>query len=147
MTWGRKMRKPVLRRLATPVALFLAATGLNLLLPDVADAGRQINNTTRTSVNRNVNVNQNVNVNRHVDVDVDVDRNWHPVATAAVTTAAVATTAAVTSAVVGSMVHSILPSCVPVVINGITYQQCGTTWYQPQYVGSSVQYVVIAPPR
>jgi len=141
------MRKPLLRKLVTPVALLAGAAGLNLVLPDVAHAGRQINNTTRTSVNRNVNVNQNVNVNRHVDVDVDVDRNWHPVATAAVATAAVATTAAVTSAVVGSMVHSIPPSCVPVVINGITYQQCGTTWYQPQYVGSSVQYVVIAPPR
>ena len=38
------------------------------------------------------------------------------------------------------------PSCVPVVINGITYQ-CGSTWYQPQYAGSTVQYVVIAPPR
>ena len=141
------MRKPLLRKLVTPVALLAGAAGLNLVLPDVAHAGRQINNTTRTSVNRNVNVNQNVNVNRHVDVDVDVDRNWHPVATAAVATAAVATTAAVTSAVVGSMVHSIPPSCVPVVINGITYQQCGTTLYQPQYVGSSVQYVVIAPPR
>jgi len=141
------MRKPIVRSLTAPVALLLGATGLNLALPGVADAGRQINNTTRTSVNRNVNVNQNVNVNRHVDVDVDVDRNWHPVATAAVTTAAVATTAAVTSAVVGSMVHSLPPACTAVAINGIIYQQCGTTWYQPQYVGSSVQYVVIAPPR
>src|SRR5262245_55777020 len=143
------MRKPLLRKLTTPVALLAAAAGLNLALPDVADAGRQINNNTRTSVNRNTNANRNtnVNVNRNVDVDVDVDRNWHPVATAAVATAAVATTAAVTSAVVGSIVHSVPPSCVPVVINGITYQQCGTTWYQPQYAGSSVQYVVIAPPR
>jgi hypothetical protein len=121
------MRKPIPRKLATSVALFLAAAGLNLALPDVADAGRQVNNTTRTSVNHNVNVN----------------RNWHPVATAAVATAAVVTTAAV----VGSIVHSVPPSCVPVVINGLTYQQCGSTWYQPQYAGSSVQYVVIAPPR
>ena len=25
------------------------------------------------------------------------------------------------------------------------YQQCGSTWYQPQYVGTSVQYVVVSP--
>ena len=139
------MRKTIVCKLTTPVALLAAAAGLNLALPDVADAGRQINNNTRTSVNRNttVNRNTNVNVNRNVDVDVDVDRNWHPVATAAAVTA----TVAVTSAVVGSIVHSVPPSCVPVVINGITYQQCGTTWYQPQYAGSTVQYVVIAPPR
>jgi len=141
------MRNPILRKLSTPAALSLAAAGLSLAPPEVADAARQINNTTRTSVNRNVNhnvnVNQNVNVNRHVDVDVDVDHGWNPVAGAVVATAAVATTAAV----VGSVVHSVPPSCVPVMINGMTYQQCGSTWYQPQYVGSTVQYVVIAPPR
>jgi len=27
------------------------------------------------------------------------------------------------------------------------YQQCGGVWYQPQYVGTSVQYIVINPPR
>ena len=31
--------------------------------------------------------------------------------------------------------------------NGISYSQCGSTWYQPQYYGSSVQYVVVNPPR
>jgi hypothetical protein len=133
------MRKSIFRRLTAAAGVLVAANGLNLALPDVADAGRQVNNNTRTSVNRNT----NVNVNRSVDVDVDVDRNWHPVATAAAVTA----TVAVTSAMVGSIVHSIPPSCVPVVISGMTYQQCGSTWYQPQYVGSSVQYVVIAPPR
>ncbi|GAB7127692.1 hypothetical protein JCM19000A_21990 [Silvimonas sp. JCM 19000] len=67
----------------------------------------------------------------------------HPVATAAAVTA----TVAVTAAVVGSIVHSIPPSCTAVIVNGLTYQQCGSTWYQPQYVGTSVQYVVINPPR
>jgi hypothetical protein len=28
----------------------------------------------------------------------------------------------------------------------MTYQQCGGTWYQPQYVGNDVQYVVVNAP-
>ncbi|MFP6559095.1 hypothetical protein WJ542_12360 [Paraburkholderia sp. B3] len=28
----------------------------------------------------------------------------------------------------------------------VTYEQCGPTWYQPQYVGTQVRYVVVAPP-
>jgi hypothetical protein len=52
---------------------------------------------------------------------------------------------AITSAVIGSIVYSVPPSCVTVV-NGIAYQQCGSTWYQPHYVGSSVQYVVVNQP-
>jgi hypothetical protein len=27
------------------------------------------------------------------------------------------------------------------------YQQCGSYWYQPQYSGTTVQYVVVNPPR
>lgn len=38
-------------------------------------------------------------------------------------------------------------NCVPVIINGISYQQCGSTWYQPQYVGTTLQYVVVVAPR
>jgi hypothetical protein len=68
---------------------------------------------------------------------------YHPVATAAVANAAVVTTAAV----VGSIVHSIPPSCSAVMVNGVTFQQCGNTWYQPQYSGTTVQYVVVNPPH
>ncbi|MDH5833577.1 hypothetical protein [Luteimonas kalidii] len=107
------------------------------------------------SANRNINSNRNVdrnrNVNRNVNVDVDIDDRgcchhdyWdHPVATAAAVTA----TVAVTSAVIGSIVYSVPPSCGTVVVNGIAYQQCGSTWYQPQYAGTTVQYVVVNPPR
>jgi hypothetical protein len=66
------------------------------------------------------------------------DNDYHPVATAAAVGAAVA----VTSAVVGSMVATVPPSCVPVNYGGMVYQQCGSTWYQPQ----GAQYVVINPP-
>jgi hypothetical protein len=43
-------------------------------------------------------------------------------------------------------VYSVPPSCVTTVVNGMTYTQCGSTWYQPQYYGNNVQYVVVAPP-
>ena len=102
------------------------------------------NNTRSTSVNNVSNRNTNVNVNKNVNVDVDRrggggwDNDYHPVATAAAVTAAVV----VTSAVVGSMVRTVPAGCVPVNYGGYVYQQCGSTWYQPQ--GS--QYVVINPP-
>ena len=131
-------------------------------VPADALAGKPVKNDTRTSVNRNTNVNNNrntnvnnnkntnvnvnsnknvnVNSNRHVDVDVDVDRGFHPVAAVAAV--------AVTAAVIGSMTPSLPPSgCYPVQVGPTLYQQCGSTWYQPQYVGTSVQYVVVAPMR
>lgn len=105
--------------------------------------------STNRNVNRNVNREQNVNVNRNVNVNVDYDdhnhwNDWddHPFATAAAVTAGVA----VTSAVIGSIVNSVPPSCVTTVVNGIAYQQCGSTWYQPQYSGTNVQYIVVNAP-
>ncbi|WP_028225111.1 DUF6515 family protein [Paraburkholderia ferrariae] len=53
----------------------------------------------------------------------------------------------VTAAVVGSIVATLPPSCGTVVVGGVAYEQCGATWYQPQYVGTQVQYVVVAPPQ
>lgn len=116
-----------------------------------AGGGRdvQVNNSqrdVRTSNVRNTSVN-NVNVNRNVNVDVDRrgggwNDNYHPVATAAAVTA----TVAVTAAVVGSVVRSVPPNCSPYNYNGMVYQQCGSSWYQPQYVGNDVQYVVVNPP-
>lgn len=109
----------------------------------------QVNNSrtdTRTNNVRSTSVN-NVNVNKNVNVNVDNNRgccnngwdnDYHPVATAAAVTA----TVAVTSAIVGSIVNAPPPGCVPVNYGGYVYQQCGSTWYQPQ----GTQYVVIAPP-
>lgn len=45
------------------------------------------------------------------------------------------------------MVTTLPPACSVVMMNGFTYQQCVSTWYQPTYAGSSVSYVVISPPR
>jgi len=140
------------------------ATAVLTALPGVAVAGREVKNNTRTSVNKNSNTNRNTNVNRNtntnvnrntnvnvdknvnvnthrnVDIDVDVDRGWNPVATVAAV--------AVTAAVVGSVVNTLPPSgCYPVQIGPTLYQQCGSYWYQPQYYGTTVQYVVVNPPR
>ena len=113
----------------------------------VNNASRDVraNNVRSTSVNnvsnRNVNANKNVNVNVNSNRGCcggGWDNDYHPVATAAAVTA----TVAVTAAVVGSMVRTVPANCVPVNYGGMIYQQCGSTWYQPQ----GGQYVVINPP-
>lgn len=97
--------------------------------------------TSRTSVNGNTQINRNVNVSRNVNVDVDRDY-YRPGAAMAVAAGA----AVVTAAAIGSVAYSVPSSCVTVVQGGATYQQCGNTWYQPQYAGTSMTYVVVAPP-
>jgi hypothetical protein len=160
MTTSIAQGTPVQCTAVAPVRWLAPALAATLLLGfslnAAADRNRTVQNNTRTSVNKNTNVNSNrnnnvnvnsnkntnvnVNSNRHVDVDVDVDRGFHPVAAVA--------TVAVTAAVIGSMTPSLPPSgCVPVMVGNVMYQQCGPNWYQPQYVGSSVQYVVVAPIR
>lgn len=116
----------------------------------VNNASRDVraNNVRSTSVNNVSNRNVNVNANKNVNVNVNNNRggccgggwdnDYHPVATAAAVTA----TVAVTAAVVGSMVRTVPANCAPVNYGGMIYQQCGSTWYQPQ----GGQYVVINPP-
>jgi hypothetical protein len=117
------------------------------------NANANVNRNANANVNRNtnLNVNQNTNVNVNRDVDVNVNHNgggygygccYQPGIGAAV-----AATAVATAAVIGTIVNGLPPSCTMVAINGISYQQCGSTWYQPRFSGSSVTYVVIAPPR
>jgi len=101
------------------------------------------NNNVNSNRNVNANINRNVNVNVHHDVDVHHSYYgggccYHPVAVAAAVTA--------TAMVVGSIVYSLPPACSVVVMNGLTYQHCGSTWYQPQFVGTSTTYVVVAAP-
>jgi hypothetical protein len=115
---------------------------------DSSQTDARANNVRSSSVNNvNSNRNTNVNANRNVNVNVDNqggccgggwDNDYHPVARAAAVTGAVA----VTSAVIGSMVRTVPANCVPVNYGGMVYQQCGSTWYQPQ----GGQYVVINPP-
>ncbi len=117
--------------------------------------GGNFRSSAQTNVNRNYNVNRNTNIN--VNRNVNVNNNYyhggggyynngccyHPVATAAAVTAA----AVVTAAVVGSMVQSIPPSCTSVIVNGLAYQRCGSTWYQPQFYGTTTTYLVVNAPQ
>ncbi len=104
-----------------------------------------VNRNVGGSVNRDVNVSRNVNIDRDVDVNVrrgyyeGWDDHWHPLAAAAAVTA--------TAMAIGSMVRTLPPSCSTVVVNGVSYSQCGSTWYLPQYSGTTVQYVVVNAPR
>ena len=115
------------------------------------NVNRNVNQNRNVNVNQNRNVNRNVDIDRDVDIDVDVDHHhgccysgYH----SGWGTAAAVTAAAVTTAiVVGSVVNTLPPSCTVVVVNGFTYQQCGNTWYQPQFVGTSTSYIVVNPPR
>lgn len=150
------------RTFCAPVAVALAAL---LCGPAAAHAQRvartSVNRSASASIdrsanfNRNVDVNRNADINRNVDVnrnaDVDVDRGvwggyggccYHT----GVGAAAVATSAAVTAAVVGTRVNTLPVGCTAVVAGGVTYQQCGSVWYQPQFVGTSTTYVVVRAP-
>ncbi len=107
------------------------------------NSNRNVNRNT--NVNRNVNRNTNVNVNRGRNVNVDVDvnhRRGYGVGSAIAVGAAVA----VTAAVVGSIIHTLPSGCQTVVRNGIAYNQCGSVWYEPQYSGNNVTYIVVNQP-
>lgn len=119
--------------------------------------GGNTNRNTNVNQNRNTNVNTNVNRNTNVNVNRDVDVNvnhyggygyggccYHPVATAAAVTAATVATAAVVGSIVTAA--SMPTGCVTTVVGGVAYQQCGSTWYQPQFVGGATQYVVVTHP-
>jgi hypothetical protein len=72
-------------------------------------------------------------------VHVDVDRNWgYPVGAAA---AAVGTAIAV-----GAIVSTLPPNCTTIVADGVTYRNCGGTYYVPSYDGPNVVYEVVPSP-
>jgi hypothetical protein len=117
--------------------------------------GRNVRTNASSNVNRGANVNSNRNVNRNTNVNRNVNVNvngggygyndgwdYHPVARGMAFGAA----AAVTAAAIGSVVYSVPPSCSTVIVNGVSYSQCGSTWYAPRYAGTTVEYVVVNPP-
>jgi len=117
------------------------------------NANRNTNVNSNKNVNANINHNVNANVNRNVNVNVHNDVYVHGGYYGGGccyhnnTAAVVAATAIVTAAVIGSRVNTLPPACSVVIVNGFTYQQCGSTWYQPQFVGTSTTYLVVAAPR
>ena len=140
-----------------PVPL-LAVSLFALAVAPVGADRMAARNTTRTSIqhnsggrsNVNVNRNTNVNVNRNTNVNVNVNNNrgyygggyYHSGPSVGGVIAATVATAIV----VGAIVNSLPPNCTTLMLNGLTYQNCGGTYYQPQYQGSSVTYVVVNHP-
>ena len=58
----------------------------------------------------------------------------------------------VTGAIIGSTMTAAAfsaqaKSCSTLVVSGMTYYQCGSTWYQPATQGSQVTYIVVNPPK
>lgn len=105
---------------------------------DIRGGGNRIN-TGDVNIDRNVNVNGG-------DWDHGggwYDNDYHPIAAGVAFGAA----AAVTSAAIGSMYYSLPPSCSPYPYSGYTYYSCGGVYYQPQYQGSTVTYVVVDEPH
>jgi len=49
-------------------------------------------------------------------------------------------------AAIGSLAYSLPGGCSPYTYGG-PYYQCGNVWYQPQYQGSNVTYVVVDSPQ
>jgi BRCT domain type II-containing protein len=108
-----------------------------------ASANRSNTRSTSSSTSRSTSRDVSREVSRDVDIDVDDGCCFGNVDNPLAATMVVAGTAAA----IGSMVSTPPPNCVPVAVGGITYQQCGSTWYQPQMNGSSTTYVVVSPPH
>ena len=110
-----------------------------------ANRNKSSNRNKNTNKNTNVNRNKNTNVNVNKNVNVNVNNRhghrhggYHPVATGVAI--------GVTAAVIGSIVYTLPSGCTTVVRAGISYRQCGSTWYEPRYSGNNVTYVVIETP-
>jgi hypothetical protein len=118
--------------------------------------GDRVNNRPTGSGNR-INSGNNINSgNRNTNINIDADgrhgyagygdyryRPYAPVARAVVAGAVVGATA---RAVAGSY-YPVLPAgCTNIYRETVSYYQCGSVWYQPTYVGTSIQYVVVTAP-
>ena len=157
------MKQSMLKQLQIVLTL-----GVLCATPTLSWAARGGGGSSAGSVNRSANVNRNVNantnVNRNVNVDTNVNRNVnvntnvnrygygggccyygrpvYPAYPAAYAAAAIVATAVV----VGSIVNTLPVGCTTVYRNGFAYQQCGSTYYQPQFSGSSTTYIVVNNP-
>ena len=147
-------------RFITLVTIWSLVIGTGWILPRDAMA-RQVRGHTRTNVNHNTNINRtknvnrntNVNVNRNVHVHGGYQGGYHGGGYYHDHDDGIGVGGAIAIGVAGMAIGSMItaaalpPSCSTVSVNGVTYQQCGSTWYQPQYSGSQVNYIVVNPPR
>ena len=150
-------------RLIVPAvaALMLVTSGESLAY---ATRGTTRTSVSSTSVNRSASVNSasinTANVNRNTNVNtatvnsttVNVNKNvnvnsgccYNNVGVGGAVAAGVVAGAIVGTAIAAS---ALPPACSAVIVNGVTYQNCGGAWYQPQYAGSQVTYIVVNPPH
>jgi hypothetical protein len=97
----------------------------------------------------------------NVDADIEVDDDWHGgdidddwdggeflagAAVGAVAGAIVADAASPDTVVVGTMVPALPGGCTEVASGSTVVYDCSGVYYQPQYSGTSVQYVVVTGP-
>lgn len=61
------------------------------------------------------------------------------------TGAAVVAGAAIVGSAITAAAYDDL-SCTTVVVDGVRYSQCGSSWYKPSYAGGDVTYIVVNPP-
>jgi hypothetical protein len=101
-------------------------------------AGGNFNGSANVNRNANINSNRNINANVNRNVNIDVDNHWnggccgyHPVAAGVAFGAA----AAITAAAIGSRVYTLPTACVTRIYGAVSYYNCGSVWYQPQYPG------------
>lgn len=114
--------------------------GTDFFVLGSAQAGPPMRGKARMSIHggggRNTNINVNVNVNKHGGGH----HHHHHRDGIGGFAAGVITGLAIVTA-------SSMPSgCTDVVIGGVAYRQCGSTWFQPYYQGTTVQYIVVNPP-
>ena len=113
------------------------------------NANNRANGNNRANFNNQSNVNNRVNVNQNRNVNVNVNGGggyYGPSYNRGPSVAGAVAATILTAAVIGSVVNTLPPSCSTVYANGLAYQNCGGTYYQPQYQGSSVNYVVVTRP-
>ena len=100
--------------------------------------------------NGNIINNRPINGGDNINIGGDWDDNYHGCCYSGwgAYAAGAVTGAAINSAYnYGSTVYALPSGCVTTVVNGVTYQQCGSTWYEPQFDGTTTTYVVVSPPR
>ena len=109
--------------------------------PSTRPANRPAHRPSTRPVNKNVNINRNVNVNVNHRYYGGYGHGYGYYGDRAIYGFAV-------GLVIGSMVAaSTMPTtCVTVVSHGVSYRQCGSSWYQPYYQGDTLVYKVVAAP-
>lgn len=106
-----------------------------------------VNRSHNRNINQNRNVNRNVNRNRNVNVNVN-HRYYGGHGRGYGYYGGRPILAFTTGMVIGSVIAaSTMPTtCTTFVTNGISYRQCGSSYYQPFYQGDTLVYKVVASP-